>query len=61
MSFTGKMITDKEAERNADETIGGKRYVPQGGVPRDVLNLAMDAEQDPDKKMTDVLETENYY
>ena len=51
MKFTRKMIETKEAERNSEEK-SGKRYVPQDGVPRDFLNLAMDAEQDPEKKMT---------
>ncbi|USW46942.1 Putative cytochrome P450 [Septoria linicola] len=51
MDFTRKMIAGKEAERDADEK-AGRRYVPQEGVPRDFMNLAMDAERDPEKNMT---------
>ncbi|PPJ56321.1 hypothetical protein CBER1_00626 [Cercospora berteroae] len=51
MKFNTKMIAEKEAQRVADKE-AGRRHLPEEGTPRDFLSLAMDAEEDPDKKMT---------
>ncbi|EME50407.1 hypothetical protein DOTSEDRAFT_77415 [Dothistroma septosporum NZE10] len=50
-SFISKRVTERESHRESAK-LQGKRPGPDTNAPRDFLDLAMDAEQDPEKQMT---------
>ncbi|KAF2170613.1 hypothetical protein M409DRAFT_64291 [Zasmidium cellare ATCC 36951] len=51
MKFAQRRVSEREIERAAEEK-DGKRHIPADGAPRDFLDLAIDAERDPEKNMT---------